>query len=416
MCAAANAQLSELRGLLAAAERRAAPPVAPPEAAAPAPGAGTLRSEPCVQMIAGVDAEAKAITAGVSECLEKELSSTGQDDVDIAAVHELEQFSERAAVLRSDVALLAPVLPPNLNGLEAELGATREYVRTLLSEMKGRVFSRRERIYGEVVAHQHAVVSVPSDGDCFFWAAHVGAGEPTEAGAREQLAAAGAPGAVRALRARLAKFLRSRLPEFEEAMVEGCLESLARDGGTDGLRDELLERLGACIRLQTSGSWDGAQASLAACARGALAGGAADDVREACDAYVAHFERPGVFAERLHVGAMAQMLRRTIRLYYYAGSERTPAKTSLLQPAETFGAGGAEEHGALCLLHHTSGRHYDLVCESARKAAPGGKPAACRSLVMAEDGAGEERPRQHNRRSGGGAGGCVCGRRPAERQ
>ena len=38
---------------------------------------------------------------------------------------------------------------------------------------------------------------------------------------------------------------------------------------------------------------------------------------------------------------MAQMLRRTIRLYYYAGSERTPAKTSLLQPAETFAAGGA---------------------------------------------------------------------------
>ena len=90
---------------------------------------------------------------------------------------------------------------------------------------------------------------------------------------------------------------------------------------------------------------------------------------------------------------VAGLLRRTIRLYYYAGSERTPAKTSLLQPAETFAAGGAEEHGALCLLHHTSGRHYDLVCESARKAAPSGKPAACRSLVMAEDGAGEERPR-----------------------
>ena len=55
--------------------------------------AGVLLSAPCKEMLKSIDIEAKAITAGVSECLEKELSSDGKDDIDIAALHELETWA-----------------------------------------------------------------------------------------------------------------------------------------------------------------------------------------------------------------------------------------------------------------------------------------------------------------------------------
>jgi hypothetical protein len=54
-----------------------------------------------------------ALSAGVlrSACLEKELSSDGGDDLDIAAMNELEEWSTRGEKLVADVRLLAHVLP-----------------------------------------------------------------------------------------------------------------------------------------------------------------------------------------------------------------------------------------------------------------------------------------------------------------
>ena len=110
----AHADVTRLQNQLAATEQQleslaAQQPRSP--APQPAMSAGVLRSGPCVEMWASVQKEADDVKAGVQACLEKELSSDGGDDLDIAAMNELEEWSTRGEKLVADVRLLAHVLP-----------------------------------------------------------------------------------------------------------------------------------------------------------------------------------------------------------------------------------------------------------------------------------------------------------------
>jgi hypothetical protein len=333
-------------------------------------------------MIKAIDTEAKAITTGVSACLEKELSSDGKDDLDIAAMHELDAWTQRAQNLRKDAALLAPVLPAHLKQLEPELRAHADYVQTLQSEVKGRVFARREKAYSAVLAEQHAVVAVPADGNCFFWSAVIAresgdvassqSAMDDRAARARKLAASDCLSEVHALRSRIGQYMRENISSLKHEMIEACLEALASQSASV-LRDNLIEQLGACIRLQTSGSWDGSETTLCACARESLgsatnSAGGDQGALEACQIYCQTFGRPGVFAERLQVQCLSNLWGRTIQLYYYTGGEKTPAKGAAVIPAEVFSPDNASEDScdvAVSLLHYPSARHYDLVVQLA---------------------------------------------------
>ena len=261
--------------------------------------AGVLLSAPCKEMLKSIDIEAKAITAGVSECLEKELSSDGKDDIDIAALHELETWAHRAQDLSKDAALLAPVLPAHLKQLGAELRAHSDYVRTLRSEVQGRVFARREKAYSAVLADQHEIVTVPADGNCFFWSAFVAKNsleprdEHYERNAEltfmraQQLIASDCLDKVHALRSHVCQYMRENIPSLRQDMIRSCLEALSQQTAS-ALRSNLIEQLGSCIQLQMSGSWDGTEDALCACAHESLhstANTTEDAILEACEIY-----------------------------------------------------------------------------------------------------------------------------------
>ena len=330
-------------------------------------------------MLKSIDIEAKAIMIGVSGCLEKELNSGEKDDMDIAAMHELEVWAQRAQDLCKDAALLAPVLPPHLVQLGPELRAHSEYVRTLRNEVQGRVFARREKAYTTVLADQHEVVSVPADGNCFFWSAFVAKNsldpqhehntERTTVRA-QRLIASNCVDKVHALRSRVCQYMRENISSLKKDMIEACLEALSQQSASN-LRSNLIEQLGSCIQLQTSGSWDGTEEALCACAQMSLQSTSntrADTEIEACEIYCSTFDSPGVFAERLQVQCLCDIWGRAIRLYYYTGGEQTPAKGAAVSPAEVFSPicgnrDPGESCDAISLLHYPSARHFDAIFE-----------------------------------------------------
>lgn len=349
------------------------------------PVAGVLLSAPCKEMLKSIDIEAKAITRGVSECLEKELSSDGQNDMDIAAMHELEVLAQRAKMLCEDAALLAPVLPPDLGQLGDELRAHSEYVRTLRSEVQGRVFARREKAYSAVLADHHQIVPVPADGNCFFWAAVV-ARDSQNDGRNVELQVAHARKMivsnclhkVHALRSCVCQYMRDNISSLKQDIIEACLEALSQQSAS-ALRSNLIEQLGACIQLQTSGSWDGSEHALCTRARESLqstVNTTEETGLEACEIYCRTFDSPGVFAERLHVQCLSDLWDRSIKLFYYTGGEKTPAKGAAVAPTELFcpSRRGARDpcescNNAISMLHYPSARHFDVMFEQSSELA-----------------------------------------------
>lgn len=67
--------------------------------------------------------------------------------MDIAAVNELEELSNRAEKVLAESQQLQHAFPRSIPELVTEMSSTIEYVRSLKAEMKGRVFSRREARY-----------------------------------------------------------------------------------------------------------------------------------------------------------------------------------------------------------------------------------------------------------------------------
>jgi hypothetical protein len=410
-------ELAVVRAQLASAQ---AVPTAPPPQAAPSQG--QLRSGACVEMLDKLEAEAGAIKQGVQQCLEKELGcSDGGDDLDLAAMHELEGYSARGALMLGDVQLLQHVVPEGLDALAADVRSMVDYVRTLQGEMKGRVFARRERRYRDVLACQHAVHEVPSDGNCLFWSVHVASelaarrrrrrphGGSTDGGqdddvefVRRLLGGAEAAAAVRSLRARAAAHIGRHVERYEAQMVAAAIEALSSCGDGGGgagaqLREALCEGMGVCCELMTDGSWDGTTRALADAASRVLVraqaqaqaqagvGAAAHEdaelsaaTEQACDAYLRTAGTDGVFGERLEIQVLAELLGCRLSVFYYGGGSATPnAEATLCTPAEVFEggattatAGGAEAREELALLHHVSGNHFEPVMLSASSTDP----------------------------------------------
>lgn len=441
--AAKTRQIDDLQSSLTAAKAKAAevpaPAPAPARVARQAISPGALVSAPCTAMLEAIDTESKVVSAGVSECLDKELSSDGKDDMDITALHQLDDWARRAELLCKDAALLAPVLPEHLRELEPGLRATCEYVRSLRVEVQGRVFARREKAYGEIVADQHTVVAVPADGNCFFWSAHLASAaldskcepELSAVARAHKLAASDCQADVHTLRSRLCGYMRQNMADLKPEMIDSCVEALTSQERASTLRDTLTEQLSACITLQTSGTWDGSAAALCACAREALRSAGGEACLEACEIYCSTFSRPGVFAERLQIQCLADLLGRNIKLFYYTGGEATPAKGVRVTPAEVFRPVEASGHSeALTLLHQPSGRHFDLIVEgngpldgkgraAAMNARGLGSPSHVRTLDMhptsttSTHDAAMVKPK---RRARGAGGGWACGRRKAEKE
>lgn len=67
--------------------------------------------------------------------------------MDIAAVNELEELSNRAEKVLAESQQLQHAFPRSIPELVTDMCSTIEYVRSLKAEMKGRVFSRREARY-----------------------------------------------------------------------------------------------------------------------------------------------------------------------------------------------------------------------------------------------------------------------------
>ena len=100
-----------------------------------------------------------------------------------------------------------------------------------------------------------------------------------------------------------------------------------------------------------SGKWNGAEDELAAAAYSFLLRANATPMhgeptadpevigakRQACQCYLTVAGTTGVFAERLEIQALAEMLGCELSLFYYGGGNVTPnVKSTLCTPAETF--------------------------------------------------------------------------------
>lgn len=160
------------------------------------------------------------------------------------------------------------------------------------------------------MAAGHAVITVPSDGNCLFWASHIGAtaqGQrakpPTDEaqwllGAKERTKVD-----VAGLRLLAAEHLRAHLPHYRTQIVTSAVEALASadDGNPNNLRRALCEQLSPCNTVAIAG---GSMDEMAEAARAALtaADGATRGVAaEACDIYLAAMATDGVFGERLQL-------------------------------------------------------------------------------------------------------------------
>jgi hypothetical protein len=185
-----------------------------------------------------------------------------------------------------------------------------EFARSLHTEVLSAEFHTREASFMFSLASEFRFFDVPSDGNCFFSAlttALLGE-EGSVSEAVDGFSAATASNAA-ALRAATADYLRRHGARYCSAVRESVGEGRS-------VVDE-----------------------------------ADDDVIEV---YAAVLETPGVFADRLDIQFVSDMLHIDINMYYL-----TDPRTS--NPAETFRPCGGVGDMAVSIFHSITGRHFQAM-------------------------------------------------------